>query len=52
MSGLLSLAILLLAFLALGLVFCVSGGIHILILYTAERIREIQEIKPKHRYYV
>jgi len=52
MNGFVSLGILLLAFLAIGLVFCVSGGIHILILYIAERIIDIQEITPKHRYYL
>lgn len=52
MNELVSLGILLLAFLALGLVFCIAGGIHIVILYMAERVREIQEIKPKYRYYV
>lgn len=52
MNELVSLGILLLAFLAVGIVFCISGGIHVLTLYLMERVTEIQELKPKHRYYV
>ena len=51
-NELVSLAILLLAFIALGIVFCISGGIHILALFLLERVTELEEIRPKHRYYV